>query len=777
MVKEAMQNSLKRRTFLQLLGAFTVAACGDDATQASPQGAAEAAGEGGAAGSAGSAGAAGVAGEGGAAGAPPDPPKLGGLWELIEDMKRGVAGSPDNLPAQAAALVAAKDAQGLYTLVRDRITTVPFTDLSEPGYNGDAARMLWGPRATLRSGAGSPRDKVELLKDLLTQAGFSAKVVLTSYQPEQAEVAAHFARKEIPAFQPKEEPGRIEAWVEHLKIPQDKLPEEAPPAVDPTGAEATALADALLAQLTLQEPLAEAKPVWVSPTPAVSAEVDGKTVVLQPLRPGAAFGEELGEVFPDESVATSEEVKVWVESIWSDNQSWEPMVEGTWKAHDLAGRQLQFSAVPLIPTAAFLQSNIDGLDSFLPLLGVQATDQPDKPFSKELSVAGEGFSLGGEKIAVAEDGKVRVNGVEILSPGQVGPAEQVASVEVLASGLQFPKVRLRVRALDGAGKPVLGLGPAAFEVSEDGKKRSALVRANSTARRVLVLVDESLSMPPEYLDAQGQALLDGIRSDLLALDPTLEVDAVFTDSNVWTNLSAESQSNPGAIVYITDGDTTDSKTAAIEAALKVSPAAYLINVSEELNPELTEMAKLTGGEAVSVKTPAEARQQAVKFLQGTPAPDYVLTYEAPRQGPAERAVSVVINQKVGEGSYTVPVQEERVPGRQLIGLRLSVEMGGQAVTRPLFGYESGGIDAEQIARWSDQMRASLRSTVAISFDGERPLPSVLAQEGLTFIESYRTALDASLSGDTAKAIELLSKGAMSLPPGLGEMRVDRKSVV
>jgi hypothetical protein len=684
-------------------------------------------------------------------------------------MKQGVAASPDNLPAQAAALVAARDARGLFELVRDRISTSPILNSNFNGYNGQIERLLWGPQATLRSGAGSPRDKVELLRDLLAQAGFEASVVSTSYQPTEGEVAAHFARKELPAFEMKADPERLNAWADHVGVPRGQLPTEGVPAIDPTGAEATALADSLLAQIQIPEDAANPSLVWYSPTPAVQVTVDGQPVVLQPLRPGASFGEALGEVEGPAPEATSEQVKVFFEGYWSDTQSWEPMVQGQWQEHQLAGRQLLFSAMPTVPTETFLQSSLDDLDTFVPLLGVQAPDRPSDPFSKDLTFAGDAFSLGGEAITVDEGGTVRVDGVPILLPGQVGPAEQVAAVEVLASGLQFPKVRLRVRALDAQGKPVLGLGPAAFAVQEQGRRRPTLVRANQASRRVLVLIDASLSMPDEFRDAAAEAMLTGIREDLLALDPDMEIVTSFTGSDLWTSLSSEGKINPGAIVFITDGDTTDAKTPAIEAALKVSPKAYLINVVEELNPELTEMAQLTGGAVASVKTPAEARAKAVEFLKDTPAPDYVLTYEAPLQGETTRQVAVTVNQKVGQGSYTVPALEERVPSRRLIGLRMFVEMGGQGVYRQLFGYEGGAIEAADVEKWNDQMRANLRSTIALSFEGERPLEAVLAGQTLDMLTSLRPSLDAALAGDRKKALDGLNKG-MQWASGMGTMR-------
>ncbi|MFO0668989.1 MAG: hypothetical protein U0235_05065 [Polyangiaceae bacterium] len=56
--------------------------------------------------------------------------------------------------------------------MRDAIATAP-----PPDSISTATGVRWRPRATLRGGIGTPRERAEVLALLLVRAGFTAKVV------------------------------------------------------------------------------------------------------------------------------------------------------------------------------------------------------------------------------------------------------------------------------------------------------------------------------------------------------------------------------------------------------------------------------------------------------------------------------------------------------------------------------------------------------------------------------------------------------------------------
>ena len=102
------------------------------------------------------------------AGTPPGSPSL----ESIDRLREILRASPDHLVARSRELIARRDLDGIVAFVRDRIAVLP-----APTPNGDpltAAR--WGSQAALRGGAGTLRERADLLASLLTAAGATATV-------------------------------------------------------------------------------------------------------------------------------------------------------------------------------------------------------------------------------------------------------------------------------------------------------------------------------------------------------------------------------------------------------------------------------------------------------------------------------------------------------------------------------------------------------------------------------------------------------------------------
>ena len=96
------------------------------------------------------------------------------VFDAWREVQKALDASPDNLPARADALVLAKDPQKIFEFVRDEIVTYP---PAPDGLDGATDAIRWGTRGTLRGGAGTPREKADLLVELYTRAGFDAQVV------------------------------------------------------------------------------------------------------------------------------------------------------------------------------------------------------------------------------------------------------------------------------------------------------------------------------------------------------------------------------------------------------------------------------------------------------------------------------------------------------------------------------------------------------------------------------------------------------------------------
>ncbi|MBX7099091.1 MAG: hypothetical protein K1X89_15380, partial [Myxococcaceae bacterium] len=151
-------------------------------------------------------------------------------FDAWREMRGVVRRSPDAVPARADALVAAKDVEGLFTLVRDDVALLPSTP---QGFDSANTQVRWGPRATLRGQAGTPRERAELLKALYLRAGFTAEVVVGVPVPS-ASCARLLARGPQRALDYPATAEQTARWAKVL--PADAtLKGPAPSALDPDG--------------------------------------------------------------------------------------------------------------------------------------------------------------------------------------------------------------------------------------------------------------------------------------------------------------------------------------------------------------------------------------------------------------------------------------------------------------------------------------------------------------------------------------------------------------
>ena len=89
----------------------------------------------------------------------PESAPVGDAYDVWRDMQHTLRTSPDHRAARADALVTADDTEGLFAFVRDEIALVP----GREGYVLAATEGRWGAAATLRGGAGTARERVDLL--------------------------------------------------------------------------------------------------------------------------------------------------------------------------------------------------------------------------------------------------------------------------------------------------------------------------------------------------------------------------------------------------------------------------------------------------------------------------------------------------------------------------------------------------------------------------------------------------------------------------------------
>lgn len=119
------------------------------------------------------------------------------VFDVYRELRDALRESPDHRTERARRLVEAGDAEALFAFVRDEILLIP-DDVNR--FVDGGASIRWGTRATLRGGAGTAREKSELLAELLRDAGFEARVLRGPWE-RPADTRAMFLRaRDLPAF-------------------------------------------------------------------------------------------------------------------------------------------------------------------------------------------------------------------------------------------------------------------------------------------------------------------------------------------------------------------------------------------------------------------------------------------------------------------------------------------------------------------------------------------------------------------------------------------------
>ena len=719
------------------------------------------------------------------------------MFEAWREARDALQASPDHLPARAAALVEAGDPEAIFELVRDQIATYPS---SAGGFENVLYATRWGTRGTLRGGAGTPREKAELLVELYTQAGFTAEVVRGQADPERIDGHKILLREHVRPFAPEIDEQRGELWLDALG---QASPGE-PPArttIDPDEDDARALAAELLA--ALPQDLEATFDFTVTDIPLVRVEIDGQWQYANPLVEDADFGESLtsGEPIAVGNAGPADKIFVRL-SASRANEPFEQftLVEREWAADEVVGRRIHLGFRPPMATAPMVQSKAESFETFLPILSVSAPGL-DGEEQDELAAIGDAVSIGGEVYHLDENGDLTVNGVALAEatsdPDEVARVETVA---VVAEPAAFPRVTLRVRALDGEGERVSRLDASAFTVTEDGEPVSFnITRNEAPPPRIAVVFDISTSVPPEFLGSGTVAIAQDIIAGLYAAsdeasvrlgvisfgttwmgpwvsskaDADAQAEALETangGSEIWNALRDAAEADPTLIIIVTDGDPSEPALEIDRNAVASGPPVLALGLSGAttfMQGTLDDIAALSGGTTANIADAAAAVEQSMAAIEDSMLDDYVLTYAASTAGDDAREVSVTINDVEASTTYEVP--ETPVTPPAIAGLYLTIRLPSGEVQRSIAGFSSGyttGIVPVTQAMLDD-VRAMLFGRVSISVEAASPSPSIVLDDWIAEKQAIEPLFDAALvERDEAEVLEAIEAGFTLTPPKL-----------
>ncbi|PEN08756.1 hypothetical protein CRI93_03090 [Longimonas halophila] len=663
-------------------------------------------------------------------------------YAVWEQMQQALRTSPDHLPAQADRLVEAGDPEAIFRFVRDRIATYP-PPTSYWGTNDLVNGVRWGTRATLRGGAGTPREKADLLADLYQRAGLEAEVVTSPETSAASERENAFYHPVENPFAPEIDPETVTYWRTELGLPETAA-KDAVPRIDEDGQESAALAERLLDVLPEDAQAADAFDArWQEAVGVRLHDENGPARYANPSRPNTSLGTppvENDQLTPADAANDPLAVEVTLEAaVSSAPEERFELVSGQWTADEVAGRQLLVRMAPTMELRELLEARLNDVRVFAPLLAMQAPDL-SKEEAAELSERGDAVTIAGDRLEAHDDGTLTYNGRALQGPGDGADPASVETIEMQATADRFPQVTLQVRPLDADGEVVSGLPASAFAVEDEGEAVGFTLSANRDAPIVRILADQSTSMPEPFQGASMEQLVDTVREQVLAQNPDADVRFKETNSDQWTALKNAARSDANLIVYAHDGEPTDGLNDEIRRLLDSGPPAVILDVTDRLdtlradgaeNP-FDEMAEATGGTAfpVSGGEREAAREVILDYLDDFEVTDpYRLDYRAPTESTGERTVRLRLNDggtTESTASYTAEAVE---PPVQLSSLHLTVKVGDTEVTRTLAGWdeqsESGPTDTDLRA-----VRGALFGTHLLSFEAAAPSTAIVADDFL-----------------------------------------------
>ncbi len=701
-----------------------------------------------------------------------------GPYSVWREVQAALRASPDHSIGRARALVAGGDISALHRFVRDEIRLIS----RQPDRFAMGGGRQWGSRATLRSAAGTAREKADLLAGLLQEAGVSAEVVETPATGSGSDAGRVFYRGFEQAFDPDMGAGDLAAW--RTRLGHDTsgpgmvdIFARAPDASGIRQAVRAAIGDAGFEALGHSDRFYRRQ---VGRTPVVRiTQPDGQVLCADPVRPGSELGPwpaELAEyAASDPEAALPVSLRLLATTSDAPDTPFE-LVQAQWSAEQLAGRQVRIGFKPAAGTLETLSARLGNLRAFFPVLSIQALDGED--LGDDAVAVGDVTTLDGDRIALDATGAVLVNDEPVAaSAGPSGHAPRIASIDVRVDASCFPDMRLRLTPRDAGGAPVEGLSIADFALEDQDDTVSPALRRSDNAPRILFLADESLSMPRAFRGAapEMQALADQVRALARQIHPEARVSVRGTSSRLWEHLIEAAESQADLVVYATDGDLVgDAPGVADLRFLEAGPPALVINVDRNLAAERNRpgnvfdaMAQATGGEAMDAPegndmAPIAAAIQ--RMLRTQDRPLYTLTYRALDASPGERRVNIAAGAVRQTARYTVDAAPRR-RARKLASLRLVLDVGGYSVNRVLAGHDGlGEVTDDHVST----VHGAMLGLHMIGFEGAPPALSVLLDDVLK-AKLGLERLDRTLADPGASLEQMIDAIEAGIPVLPGEL--------
>ena len=663
------------------------------------------------------------------AGVGPDPMEARlAVWTEIRDRLRA---SPAHRAAEAQRVASSGDPAEMFAFVRDRIA-VTIDNVGR--FETD---MRWGIDAAIRSGLGTPREKIEMLRRFLASAGFETEVRWGFVAPDRAEDlrAPFFAPlpDEPPLTFADEDVAR---WRARLGQPIEDMFE----VVDRDLVQSRQLAAQLRPQVpdpsqpfalnisTVRMPFLRYRRAggpWTDANPVVRGAELGTSYA----------GNEGSLADPPDAIEETIAVRVWArKNVGVDRAEPEDLVEASWSIEQSVGRTATVQFSPLLDHRDLLIQSVRDLSLFLPSISLAGPGDRTEDVASRSAVGGlisratDTYRMDGDRVTI--NGRVLSND---LGPTSTA-ADRVRSIVARADALGFPTVRLVFEAFDDRGEPVEGLLGGDVSVTEDGRPVIAAVRANQYRPRIIFAIDRSLSVPgeirdgyvqlvtelaaPLFADHDAEVMVTALGpfddnnpfvTNVPALQSQIENDVAGGGSDLWTELAQLSRIPATAVIVISDMDNPDEAlTPELTSAIRTGPPFLLVGVGtvnqDTVAATLALNPRSSYAEAQNIAGAARAIDGFIEARQA----NYELVYTAPAGDATTRTAQINLRDQTVTASAAYTIASATTDRRGYVGLYLTLTYDGRTRTRTLAGIPpDADVDEATPADYADVQGAFL----------------------------------------------------------------------
>ncbi len=693
-------------------------------------------------------------------------------FKVWEEMLHALKSSPDFLPQRVENLIATKDLEAMYNFVKNEITLIP-TAAKAVSYYDLGNGHKWGIAGVLRCGMATAREKADLLCQMYEKAGIAAKVVYERTSIKENEVPAFFYRPFDRVFHPEITSSQLKKWNKQMGDSEKAIDQKE--FLKDYSEPAIALADSITKELPNIEEFGDTYNFkWDNyKTPTVEFTIDNITQYAHLFDPKTLFGEKHnslnGKIIKSEPIKENTE-KVSIKVTYSNTvnpSEVRNLIEGEWSATSLIGKQVQLSFVHGLTIEEQAVTPIGNLRVFTPALALQAVDE-SLEYVEQHSFLSDPITLEGKRIPISKDKVFGINGNEIIAKTNLQLQKEVQKITVIPTVAGYPYVKLSIDARDASDQMIEGLSANDFKITDNGQPVRALLENNQRTPKILVLSDQSGSMPKAYNKEGLKKFNAALEQKIKENYPAAIIDYWGTPSSLFTWLLKASQTDYDLVLFATDGHNDDKFDEKNLSAYQTGPPTIILNVYDYENGYLdtfNKMAEISNGVVLNANNQEAVLEEINTYIEKMEFAPYVFSYTSVDDTKIhDVAVTIDKERLKATGTFTIP-DVLAADKNGIAGVYLELKVGNKKpIKRVLAGWDPV-VDYYTKPKNSDvdAVQQLFLGGVMLAVEGEGPTLSAALVDLLKSKLSNRNWGEAYIENDIKKAKQALSKGTIHIP--------------